>query len=384
MMNTWKKCIGFLIALVTIPAAIARVFVVFFGNRKEHDDMGWTDEIDKHPWGDLILIATFPFLFLTSFFMSLFQGTMYIWKKYTEWVRKNSWLGMFLTLLAVMACPFIGLFINEKTGISIFGELYTFGLPLKDFTTSWIAFWGIIGLGLNVWLMLQRVAVMEKQLRETRFTSSVELLGNDNQSARIGGVYSLYYLAHDHEEYRETICEILCAHIRTVTSEKDYQDKYKEHPSNEIQTILNLLFKKDKKDDVIFDNFDKNLKKTFLSGAKLSEAILSNVKLNDARLDSIDFDSATLNKVCFIKAIINDGYFVYATLNDVTFLATLLINVNFLNAKFRKVEFAGTVLEKLEYKEITRPVDHSDPLFGQYLGHSLELTKPKEEENIEE
>jgi hypothetical protein len=40
---------------------------------------------------------------------------------------------------------------------------------------------------------------------------------------------------------------ILCSHVRSKTSETEYQKTHKERPSNEIQTTLNLLFKEHKR-----------------------------------------------------------------------------------------------------------------------------------------
>jgi hypothetical protein len=41
----------------------------------------------------------------------------------------------------------------------------------------------------------------------------------------------------------QQIVQILCSHIRSKTNEVAYQETHEEHPSNEIQTTLNLLFK---------------------------------------------------------------------------------------------------------------------------------------------
>ena len=311
---------------------------------------------------------------------------MSFWKKCTRLVNEKG-LGILLLLLFFMACPFLCLLINEKTGLNTFGELSTFGLPLEDFTTSWIAFWGVIGLGVNAWLMWQRVSVMEKQqniqekqLLETRFSASIALLGNGKQSARIGGVYSLFYLAHEHEEYRNTICEILCAHIRTWTRAKHYQKNYTKNPSNEIQTILDLLFKEDKSGSLIFSNCRKNLNKAFLCGIDFIKITLCHVNFDNATLRNVNFRSATLHNVSFISATLSDAKFdpttisypnvkdvkyKLATLIDVNFEGAALINIDFRQAELKGVNFLVTVLDGYEYEEITRP------------GFSLALTRPK-------
>ena len=103
----------------------------------------------------------------------------------------------------------------------------------------------------------KQIALTDKQNQNSRFSSSIELLGSESESARIGGAYSLYFLAREnHKEYAEVVCEILCAHIRTIASKeeynKEYKEKYRYKSSNEIQTIINLLFKKQEDSNLIF------------------------------------------------------------------------------------------------------------------------------------
>ena len=64
-----------------------------------------------------------------------------------------------------------------------------------------------------------------------------------SDSVRLGGVFTnCFHLAEDTIEWRQTVLDILCAHIRRTTCEKEYQDKYQQEPSEEIQSILTLLF----------------------------------------------------------------------------------------------------------------------------------------------
>ena len=185
--------------------------------------------------------------------------------------------------------------------------------------------------------MKNKIKVIQKQLLHSRFSSGVELLGNPNESARIGGAYNLYFLASENPEYVATVCEILCTHIRSITSEKEYQAKHDTISSNEIQTVINLLFKKEY--NLIFDKCGKNLRRVFLYGIDFSGTTLKHV----------DFTSATLRQARF---------FVDATLSDVSFN-----NATFENLTY----FGGTSLESKTPEEITCE------------GCSLELTKSKEE-----
>jgi hypothetical protein len=46
------------------------------------------------------------------------------------------------------------------------------------------------------------------------YTKAVELVGSDNASVRLGGLYALERLAQDNENQRQTIVNVLCAYLR--------------------------------------------------------------------------------------------------------------------------------------------------------------------------
>ena len=239
------------------------------------------------------------------------------------WVKRiGIGIGLFLYFY-----PFYCLALNEWPGWNL-GKLYTFGLELKDFMTAWIALGGVMAVVVGIFQTQRRItkqgeqfdtqigkqndqleiqqrqlSEQQKQQRDNRFASGVELLGNKHESSRVGGAYNLYFLARDHkEEYLTPVCEILCAHIRTITSDEDYQEKHKERPSNEVQTILNLLFLKQENGVSIFKNVDifKDLRGTFLYGADFWQFELDNVMFGSAILSHSVFASAILNTLVLL------------------------------------------------------------------------------------
>ena len=64
-------------------------------------------------------------------------------------LSKYKWWIISPCILLIITYPFIFLLINKISGLNL-GEIYTFGLSLKDFMTPWIAFWGIIGAVLGI------------------------------------------------------------------------------------------------------------------------------------------------------------------------------------------------------------------------------------------
>ena len=285
-------------------------------------------------------------------------------------LSKRKWwiLGAFVFLY-----PFYCPLVYKLTGFSL-GELYTFDMPQNEFMVIWIVLGVIIGVVSNVRLSQKRIHHQVKELCVNCFSSGVDLLGSSNENTRIGGAYHLCYLAGENKkEYLESVCEILCTHIHTITNKLEYRIKYADEPSIEIQTILNILFKEER-GELIFEKCKKNLSRVILNGADFRKDILNNVnfmntilndvQFNDATLCNVDFMNAKLNNIDFWDARLNNINFRNATLSNIHFNSAKLCsivfrnaklsNVDFRNAKFEdKVIFTGTSLENIPLEEIT-------------------------------
>ena len=136
----------------------------------------------------------------------------------------------------------------------------------------------------------------EHGLRQERMKNAIEHLGHESDSVRMGGAYELFHLARDTqgqdaETLRQTVLDILCAHIRWTTGKYDYQKMHKWEPSLEVQSLLTLLFAQ--KHDV-FNNLCINLRGSWLNGADLSFARLEEAILSKAHLKRVDFSFANL------------------------------------------------------------------------------------------
>ena len=78
--------------------------------------------------------------------------------------------------------------------------------------------------------------------RQRAFKDGVEHLGSDKSFVRQGGAHALFHLALEDKGLRASIAGVLCAHIRETTGKKGYQEKNKDKPSAEMQSLLRLLF----------------------------------------------------------------------------------------------------------------------------------------------
>ncbi len=155
-----------------------------------------------------------------------------------------------ILLGGIFLFPFVGVECFLKFGWE-WGKLIDFGLSTKDFFTLWITMFGVIGLIINIVINSNRLSTQERELnlqfksvRDERFSRAIELLSSKNTFSRIGGANLLYSLAKEYkDEYREVVFNILCTHLKTVTKRKQYIRENKKEPSNEVLSIIELLFR---------------------------------------------------------------------------------------------------------------------------------------------
>ena len=130
-----------------------------------------------------------------------------------------------------------------------------------------------------------------QEQRQNRLKNAIEHLESESDSTRLGGTYELFNLACDALDLRQTLLDILCAHIRTKTVEDSYRLTNSSKPSTEIQSLLNLLFRQNYE---VFGGLIVDLKGSWLKGSELQEAHLSEAILAGVRLQGADVAGAHL------------------------------------------------------------------------------------------
>ena len=131
----------------------------------------------------------------------------------------------------------------------------------------------------------------ERGQRQERLKTAIEHLGHESDSVRLGGAYELFHLARDVEELRRTVLDVLCAHIRHRTGEEKYRKAYVSRPSEEIQSLLTLLFVREAD---VFTGYRANLRGSWLRGAALRDARLQGIVLDQAQLQGANLMRAQL------------------------------------------------------------------------------------------
>ncbi len=173
----------------------------------------------------------------------------------------------------------------------------------------------------------------EQGQRQERLKNAIEHLGHQSVSVRLGGAYELFHLAQDTEGLRKTVLDILCAHIRRTTGEDEYRETYKSKPSEEIQSLLTLLFVQDHE---LFKGLPINLKGSWLNGAKLQGARFRKVELSGAYLQGTELFKADLKEAQLMNNVYMQGAFLHsAQLQGATLMLTHLEGSSLDNAQLQ-------------------------------------------------
>ena len=186
----------------------------------------------------------------------------------------------------------------------------------------------------------------EQGLRQERLKNAIEHLGNEKDSVRMGGAYELFHLAEDNKDLRKTAFDILCAHIRQTTGESEYQKKHESKPSEEVQSLLTLLFVQNHE---VFKGLQINLQGSWLNGADLRKArlqgvILTGAYLQRAKLDGTHLQKADLREAHLQGATLVEAYLQRADLNWAHLPGSTLARAHLQKAELSMAHLQGASL----------------------------------------
>ena len=176
----------------------------------------------------------------------------------------------------------------------------------------------------------------EQGQRQERLKNAIEHLGHNNASVRLGGTYELFHLAQDTKDLRQTVLDILCAHIRRTTGEDEYRRKYKSEPSEEIQSLLTFLFVQKHE---VFKGLDINLQGSWLNGANLNRSRLEGAILTRTHLRSTHLEYARLLGANFSRAVLQGTNLWEASLQEADFWKASLQGAGLEGARLQGANF---------------------------------------------
>ena len=183
----------------------------------------------------------------------------------------------------------------------------------------------------------------ERGQRQERLKNAIEHLGHASDSVRLGGAYELVHLAEETQQWRQTILDILCAHIRRTTGESEYREKHKSTPSEEVQSLLTLLFVQEYR---VFKGCPINLKGSWLNGADLQRAHLEQAVLTKAWLQGAQLQEARLQKAQLSYAQIQGAILFRAWLEEARLWEACLQETWLMETYLQGAQLSRTRLQK--------------------------------------
>ena len=265
---------------------------------------------------------------------------------------KNAIVPFLIALLVVLLAAFTGVMFFEYAQCLIGGLL---GLSEKNEILKFLGIgMGGVLIAIQATLSYKRAKAMEdaanaqagataeqakanenaeKGLRQERLKNAIEHIGHESDFVRLGGTYELFHLAEETEALRKTIFDILCAHIRRTTGESEYREEYKSKPSEEIQSLLALLFVQEHE---IFKNFHINLQGNWLNGADLRGAHLEEANLVGAHLQRSNFRGADLQRARLQDAHLQGADLQHANLQEADLSDAKLQEVSLIRSQLQK------------------------------------------------
>ena len=186
----------------------------------------------------------------------------------------------------------------------------------------------------------------EDGLRQERLKNAIEHLGHEKDSVRLGGAYELFHLAkdakEDTEELRQTVLDILCAHIRWTTGESEYQKAHALKPSEEVQSLLRLMFVQEHE---VFKGLRIELQGSWLKGADLRKAHLRGAVLTGTCLQNADLSLAQLQEVFLQEACLQNADFSLAYLQKAFLFKAHLQEANLSEARLQEANLGWAELQ---------------------------------------
>ena len=183
---------------------------------------------------------------------------------------------------------------------------------------------GIVAIELALWRSIvgeRQTAVAQHQaetaqrgLLNERFQKGAEMLGSENLSVRLGGIYALKHLAAEHpEQYHVQVMELLCAFVRHPTRDKSGSanlNEERQFPRADVSAVAEMICKRDDSHLLLeqitgfkLDLNDADLRRISLINADLTGASLLGVNLSYASLILANLTNAQLAGAVFSELL---------------------------------------------------------------------------------
>ena len=272
-----------------------------------------------------------------------------------EWVRESPVLVALVALLIGLLVVFVI--------VGVFDPAWVYGFffgEVKDAEKSRILEFIGVGMGgvllaIGATIANRRAVAMEvtnrgaeDERRQERLRNAIGYLGHGSDSVRLGGAYELFHLARDTEDLGQTVLDILCAHIRRTTGEAGYREEHRSKPSEEVQSLLTLLFVQE---HAVFRGCRIDLQESWLKGAmlrsaRLQGALLTGVWLKGADLVEARLQGAELFRARLQGAELDEAHLQRANLREAHLQGAELFRARLQGAKLAEAHLQGAILTR--------------------------------------
>ena len=180
--------------------------------------------------------------------------------------------------------------------------------------------------------------LVEKGNITERFKNAIEFLADKSESVQIGGIYTLYHVAKEAEEYKEAVLKILLAHLRKIMAEAKKPDN-----NRVVIAIWDALFvRKDEKP--LFETVD-------LSYVNLKEIGSGEITPYFYNLSTIrSKNNLDITGAIFTHAHLNGAHLWFSICEGTIFDNASCVGTSFFGVnKFQGARFINTDLTKAKF-----------------------------------
>ena len=190
-----------------------------------------------------------------------------------------------------------------NTGESPSATIRNLGLVIGGIIAGLLAMWRSTVAERQADTAQRQAETAQEGLRNERYQTGAKMLGSVVLSERLGGIYALQRLAHEHPgQYHIQIMRLFCAFVRNPPASEEHE--HRKEPEDrlpprfpalrdDVQAVMEAIgarheqqFTLERKEAFRFD----------LHGADLSHAQVSGLNLSGADLTQTDFSEANLSK----------------------------------------------------------------------------------------
>ena len=283
---------------------------------------------------------------------------------------------LFIIIAIMVICLLQVIFLTGESYEGTYhGKIAWFlGVDNKKETIEFIVF-GLIGMGavFNAIPIHRRAdeqsrrnELIEKRHVSERLKFATEHLGNESPIVRISAFYQFYYLAKEHKDtdFRKNVFDILCAHLRRMTTVESYKiGEVRFSPTEECKILLTILF--NSRNKFIFGEFPANLSRVYINNAILTGANMVRASFPSAHLSYANFTNSNLSHSTFFHTNVENALFINTNLQMVN-----LGHTNFKNVRsIEGANFCGAMIYELASLEDRRPItkDYLPVNKGRYI-----------------